>query len=107
MMPTPTPEQWRVEIVENGRSGSVNYDEPSGRISFYWEFGGADTVAIIWTGDMALWSSRHAWAVARRREILERVAREVVRQKAPKCKADIDDGHGYIYIREQATQKER
>src|SRR5262245_59377628 len=99
-MITPTPpEQWSVEVVESGRSGSVNYKEPSGRISFYWEFGGGDTVAIIWSGDMALWNSRYAWAVDRRREILERVAREVVRQKAPKCKAEIDDGRGYIYIR--------
>jgi len=100
MISTPTPEQWSVEIVQSGRSGSANYQEPSGSIFFYCEFGGGDTVAIIWTGDVALWSSRHAWAVERRREILERVAHEVVRQKAPKCKADIDDGHGYIYIRE-------
>ena len=107
MMPSPTPEPWSVEVVQSGRSGSVNYHEPSGCISFYWEFGGDDTVAIIWTGDVALWSSRNAWAVERRREILERVAHEVVRQKAPTCRADIDDGHGYIYIREQVTQKER
>jgi len=60
MMPSATPEQWSVEVVQSGRSGSVNYHEPSGCISFYWEFGGDDTVAIIWTGDVALWSSRHA-----------------------------------------------
>jgi hypothetical protein len=96
-------EQWSVEIVQSGRSGSVNYHEPSGCISFYWEFGGGDTVAIIWIEDLAVWSSRHPWAVGRRREILERVAYKVVRQKAPTCRADIDDGNGCIYIREHAA----
>ena len=90
---------WSVEIVQSGRSGSVNYHEPSGSISFYWEFGGGDVVAIISVGDPAAWNSRYSWAAERRREILERVAREVVLQKAPTCRADIDDGSEYIYIR--------
>lgn len=98
-MISPMPEQWSVEVVQSGRSGSVKYHEPSSCISFYWEFGGDDTVAIIWTGDFAAWTSRYPWAVERRREILERVAHEVVRQKAPTCRADIDDRNGYIYIR--------
>jgi hypothetical protein len=100
MMPSPTPEQWSVEIIQTGRSGSVNYHESSGCISLYWEFGGGDSVAIIWTKDLAAWSSQYPWAVERRREILERVTHEVVRQKAPTCKADIDERSGYMYIRE-------
>jgi hypothetical protein len=28
---------------------------------------------------------------------------EVVRQKAPTCRADIDDGNGYVYIRERTA----
>ena len=99
VMSTSPSKDWSVEIVQSGRSGSVNYHESSGSISFYWEFGGGDTVAIIWTKDVAVWSSQHPWAVKRRREILERVAQEVVRQKAPTCRADIDDANGYIYIR--------
>ena len=94
-----TSDQWSVAIEQNGRSGSIEYREPLGRISFYWEFGGGDTVAIIWTKNSCEWSSHYPWAVERRRQILERVANEVVRQKAPTCKADIDDEKGYIYIR--------
>lgn len=69
-------------------------------MSFYWEFGGGDTVAIISVGDPASWRSNYPWRIDQRRTILERVAREVIRQKAPKCRSDIDDAKGYIYIRE-------
>ena len=93
-------EQWNINIVESGRSGSVEYRDSAGRMSFYWEFGGGDTVAIIWVGDPAAWSSKYPWAIDQRRTILERVAGEVIRQKAPTCRSDIDDKKGYIYIRE-------
>ena len=107
MATTPTSDQWTVTIDQTGRSGSIAYKEPLGSISFYWEFGGDDAVAIIWIENSAIWSSRYPWAVDRRREILERVAREVVRQKAPKCKAEIDEQHGYMYIRERPRGQTR
>ncbi|WP_158218507.1 hypothetical protein [Synechococcus sp. 1G10] len=37
------------------------------------------------------WSARHPWAAGRRQEILERIAEEVVRQKAPTCSALIEE----------------
>ena len=37
-----------------------------------------------------------------RRAILERVAHEVVRQKVPSCRTDIDEKGGYINVREPA-----
>ena len=98
-----TSDQWSVEVTARGRSGSVDYREEAGSISFYWEFGGGDTVAIIYIEDLPTWSTQHRWAVSQRREILERVANEVVRQKAPTCRADIDDQNGYIYIREKVA----
>jgi hypothetical protein len=96
-------DHWRVEVVESGRSGSVGYYEGVRCISFDWEFGGGNTVAIVWVGEPSIWSTRYAWAAFRRREILERVAQEIVRQKAPTCRAEIDDQSGYIYIREPAA----
>jgi hypothetical protein len=98
-----SPEKWSVEILEGGRSGSIGYEEPAGLISFYWEFGGGKTVVIIWVDDLASWKTRYPWAAERRREIMERVAREVIRQKAPSCTADIDESSGYIHIRESAA----
>ena len=96
-------DQWSVEIVESGRSGSIAYRESGGFISFYWEFGGGDTAAIISVDDFAVWSTRYPWAMERRREILERVSQEVIRQKAPTCRGDIDEQSRYIYIREPAA----
>ena len=95
--------QWSVKIDESGRSGSIEYRGSAGTISVYWEFGRGDTVAIIWIRDLALWSTRYPWAIDHRRAILERVAHEVVRQKAPSCRADIDEKGGCIYVRESAA----
>jgi len=96
-------EQWNIKIVESGRSGSIEYRDSAGQMSFYWEFGGGDTVAIIWGGDLASWKSRYPWAIDQRRTILERVAREVINQKAPRCRSEIDEKAGYIYIREPSA----
>jgi hypothetical protein len=94
---------WSVEIHEHGRSGTVIYRDPSGSISFYWEFGGGDTVAIITGGDEATWRDQYPWAVSRRAEILQRTAAEVIRQKAPGSRAEIDDQRGWINIRQSGS----
>jgi hypothetical protein len=81
--------RWRVAITQGGRSGSLTYHEGRDCIPLQWEFGGGDVVAIICAGDARQWEERHPWASRRRREILERVANEVLRQQAPGCEADI------------------
>ncbi len=99
-MSQPASDPWSVEITSRGRSGSVEYQEPAGRISFYWEFASGETLAVICFEALAEWNARQPWAVGRRREILERVAGEVLRQKAPAGRADIDEPGGCIFIRE-------
>lgn len=79
----------RVIISENGRTGAVIYHEGSQRISFWWEFGGGDVVAIVNVGDEEEWRAKYPWALSRRAEILRYVADEVVRQKAPTCRSEI------------------
>ena len=74
-------EEWNVKIVESGRSGSIEYRDIADRMSFYWKFGGRDTVAIIWVGDLASWSSKYPWAIDYRQTILEPVAHEVLGTK--------------------------
>ncbi|MCG3148696.1 MAG: hypothetical protein PCFJNLEI_02141 [Verrucomicrobiae bacterium] len=95
-----SPADWRVDIEEKGRCGSVIYREPAGVITLDWEFGGGDAVAIITGGDEATWRAQHTWALARRTEILQRVAAEVIRQKAPASRAEIDAQTGSILIRQ-------
>ena len=89
---------WRVEISQEGRGGSVVYYEGSNAISCYWEFGGGDVVAFIHVGEPAEWRKKCAWAAERKPEIAERIAKEVIRQRAPTCRADIEDE--YIYVRD-------
>lgn len=93
-----TRQDWAVDIQEEGRCGRVNYRDPDGRLSFYWEFGGADAVALIQVGDAETWRQQHAWALPRRGEILRRVAAEVIRQRAPNCRAEVDDRQGWITL---------
>ena len=90
---------WSVEVAERGRDGHVYYHEPAGTITFYWEFGGGDVVAIISGDSEKTRKKNHPWAASRYREILERVASEVIRQKAPNCRAEIDEPKGCIYMR--------
>lgn len=88
-----------VDITEKGRYGSVIYRELGHSLAFYWEFGGGDAVAIIQAEDRpALLAS---WIGARRAGILRFVADEVIRQKAPHCRADIDEEAGCITLRQR------
>lgn len=95
-----TPRDWSVDIHENGRSGNVVYREASGSLSFHWEFGGGEIVAIIYVGDEIAWRQQPPWASCRRAEILQRLAAEVIRQKAAGCTAEFDDPRGWINLRQ-------
>ncbi len=91
---------WRVDIQEQGRCGSVFYREAAGSLTFSWEFGGGDTVAILYFESEAAWRAQHPWTAGRRAEILRRVANEVVRQKSPGSRAEIDERAGCICLRQ-------
>lgn len=90
---------WSVDIEEKGRHGTVHYREVAGTLTFYWELGGGDVVATIHVGDEASWHQSHPWAAGRRAEILRCVADEVIRQKAPGSRAEIDGKTGWIVLR--------
>ena len=94
------PDDWRVELPLGGRHGYIGYFEGARTASFFWEFGGGVVVAIIHIGSPADWNRLYPWAADRRPEILQRVIREVIRQRALNCKADIDEKNGHIFFRE-------
>ena len=56
---------------------------------------------IVRADDPSKFTMRHPWIIGREREILERVAGEVVRRRAPTCRAEIDGKDFAIYVREQ------
>ena len=57
-------------------------------------------VAIIECPDFSDWDQTYPWAAGRRLEVMERVAGEAIRQKAPRCRADLDPRSGCIRLRE-------
>ena len=74
-----------VQIVENGPAGTVYYFENGQTLKVYWEFGGGDTIAILYPPTEEKWDTQVPWAQGRRREVLEFVAKQVIQQKAPGC----------------------
>ena len=79
----------KVKIVEQGRSGKIQYSEgwlSSNKCEFYWEFGGGDTIAIVWIPAEEKWDTQYPWAKGRRKKIVEFVAEEVRRMKASSAK---------------------
>ncbi|MCP9841504.1 hypothetical protein KBY93_12790 [Synechococcus sp. J7-Johnson] len=96
-----------MEIRESGRSGSVIYFEGAENITFHWEFCGGETVASIWIGESGEWNARHPWAAGWRQEILEHIAEEVVRLKAPTCSALIEERSGFIAIKQRPAGSEQ
>ncbi len=96
----PPPIGRHVEFHENGRSGTVIYRDAAGSLSFHWEFGGGDVVAIVSMGSREEWARAHAWALGQRTSIMHFVAEEVIRQRAPSCTAEINDQSGDLLLRQ-------
>lgn len=79
-------QDWSVWIAQSGRGGSIIYREGGREARFDWEFAGGDAVALLLFLAWPDWLPPH-----RRREVMERVAQEAIRQKAPSCRYEIAD----------------
>lgn len=91
------PHPWTVTIEELGRGGTVRYRETEGVIACDWEFSGGDTIASIRVGTEAEWRASHPWAVARRAQIVDRIGGDVIRQRAPSCRYELDE-RGWMHL---------
>jgi len=91
---------YSIAIYEDGRSGSITCWQGAHSLEFYWEFGGGDVVTIIQVSDETTWASPRAWFADQRVELLHAVASEAIRQRAPGCRADIDETTGTILLRQ-------
>jgi hypothetical protein len=90
---------WHVQINGYGRAGSIMYFENGSAAPFYWELGGGDVVVVITGPRPQDWDNQLPWAVGRREELLSRVAREVIRSRAPLCSFELADGGVTAVIR--------
>lgn len=72
-----------VHIITRGRDGEILYIEKGNTCKFYWEFLGGDAIVGVSFPKKDQWDATYPWAAGRQDEIMKRVAKEVVRQKAP------------------------
>jgi hypothetical protein len=80
----------------------VHYREGSNVLRLDWEFGGGKAVAVVWGPHPDRWDGAYPFAFGRHAQILQRVAQEVVRQKAPSCVAYFDPSYpGGFEIRQR------
>ena len=87
----------KINIITKGRSGTIQYIEGSlfkkNTCEFNWEFGGANTVTIIWfPKDDAAWNTKYPWAAGRRMEVVRYMAEEVRKQQAPSSTLKWEEG---------------
>lgn len=87
----------KVNIIEQGRYGKIQYIEGSffkkNTCEFYWEFGGADVVAIIsFAKTDAEWDKKYPWAAGRRMEIVKDMAEQARKKQAPSSTLRWEEG---------------
>ena len=92
-----------VEISNGGRAGSVTYREGRHAVSLDWEFALSPALAVISGPSSRDWDRAFPWAAGRQAEIFEHVASEVVRQKAPGCRYEINLASGVITVLERSS----
>jgi hypothetical protein len=90
--------QATVEIVNNGRGGSVIYTEGEHRIDFSFEFAMLPAIALVFGPGIGAFEREGAWAAGRRAEIYDTVGRELVPQQAPGGAFSVDLASGIIEI---------
>jgi hypothetical protein len=81
-----------VHIIERGRDGEILYIEKGNTCRFYWEFLGGDAIVGVTFPKKDKWDTTIPWAAGRQDEIMQIVAREVVRKKAPGHRVRWADG---------------
>lgn len=76
----------RLVYAEYPRGGTVTYVRGKTRLVFDWEFGGGDTVSLIFVPREEHWESRTGLPLSERPSVLDFVGQQVVRDKARGCK---------------------
>jgi hypothetical protein len=85
---------YKVEIDQSGRGGTVRYVEHEQTLRFDWEFAIDGAYIFVPTAEQwdAYWQSNNIdWVRGRRQEILERVSEDVRQQKAQSAEVAIED----------------
>jgi hypothetical protein len=84
------PVGFSVTPVGSTRGGDVVYREGEHELRFGWDLSASGaSMAFIHVPGEERWPELVPWAIGRREDILERVAREMKRQRCPSCRVEI------------------
>lgn len=81
----------KVEVTQDGRSGSVVVTLPGGTRSFWWEFGGGACIAFVSVPSPAQWAADPLLAALPRQSLLQSLGAEVARQQCAGARIVVDD----------------
>lgn len=81
-----------VHVISRGRDGEILYSENGNRCRFYWEILVGDAMVGVSFPKKDQWDTSIPWAAGRQDEIMQKVAREFVRQQTPGHKVRWADG---------------
>jgi hypothetical protein len=85
---------WKVEITTRGRTGDLIYREQGHELQCSWEFGGGESLAVVFLPDeLPSWASQELPAIMRN------IAEYVIRTQAPQHTAEIDEKARFITIK--------
>lgn len=80
-----------VRYEENGRSGNVIFYGEDRVVKFWYEFGGGDTLVYVNIPNADTWTTTTGFPVEQRNQILEFVAKDIIRVKAKGYQYEIGD----------------
>ena len=88
----------RIEIVSEGRGGSIVYREGEQHINFSYELAMPPAIALVFGPPSRPWDRNFPWAAGRCTEIYEFVGAETVRQQAAGGSFTIDFDNNMMEI---------
>ncbi|MFN7117410.1 MAG: hypothetical protein ACK4TA_11465 [Saprospiraceae bacterium] len=89
----------KVTYSQNGRGGTIKYEDGETVIPLDWEFGGGNCVVIIFVPTEMQWEKATGLPLSERSNILEFVAQQVIHDQAPNSRYEISDPWIEIFSR--------
>lgn len=86
-----------INITQSGRGGIVQFIQGDKTLHFHWEFGGGETLALIFVPDEKTWEAQTGIPIERRTHTLQWTAEQVIHQKAQGHKYRIETDVIVIY----------
>ena len=91
-------------ITEQGRIGEINLEIEGQNLSWEWEFGSGEYIAIISVPDLQKWNKIFKNVQIKRENYLSEIAREIISLKCKECTFKITDNE-ILLLKSTANRK--